>query len=399
MRGQIGAHVPHFNMVGNGIKTTLAAAAAVVLVAAAYLRFHSKRARRMHRTLPQAAQGLIRAHALTGGGGCGTFTGYVFSNKDAERLVELVFELSSKGPGHVLRRPGPGHTLEGSGMASGEGGERLKTARAEKIGRDFIRLLRGEGKILRREGVGRCGYVEVTYGPLPRPGTHIVIGGGPTVEQLEAAGPSLEAVLIPFAGLPPQLRKTLQENSDKFKAVSVYSIHHNAAYTAEMAVALCLCAAKNLLPADRLLRKGDWSARGIPAAAGCAPRPMPMLLLSGKTALVLGYGQVGRRVAIAMLALGMRVLATRSSQAEARTTPEGVIVYPARSFHSLLPRAHVVFVCLPSTPDTDNLISSVELDLLPTDAVLVNVGRGAVIDEQALHRALSPGWLVQKYKD
>jgi len=190
-------------MVGNGIKTTLAAAAAAVLVAAAYLRLHSKRARRMHRTLPEAAQGLIRAHALTGGGGCGTFTGYVFSNKDAERLVELVFELSSKGPGH---------TMEGSGMASGEGGDRLKTSRAEKIGRDFIRLLRGEGKILRREGVGRCGYVEVSYGPLPRPGTHIVIGGGPTVEQLEAAGPSLEAVLIPFAGLPPQLRKTLQEN-------------------------------------------------------------------------------------------------------------------------------------------------------------------------------------------
>eukprot|EP00277_Geminigera_cryophila_P014055 CAMPEP_0179449762 /NCGR_PEP_ID=MMETSP0799-20121207/33630_1 /TAXON_ID=46947 /ORGANISM="Geminigera cryophila, Strain CCMP2564" /LENGTH=253 /DNA_ID=CAMNT_0021242973 /DNA_START=79 /DNA_END=840 /DNA_ORIENTATION=- len=159
----------------------------------------------------------------------------------------------------------------------------------------------------------------------------------------------------------------------------------------EIAVALCLAAAKMLVPAHILLRNNDWSARGIPAEVGKVPQPMSMMILAGKTCLVMGYGEVGRRVAVAMKALGMHVLATRATGTAVATTAEGISVHPAKKLHSLLPRVHVLFICVPSTLETDGMISSVELDLLPKGAVLVNVGRGAVVDEQALYCALSPG--------
>ena len=55
-------------------------------------------------------------------------------------------------------------------------------------------------------------------------------------------------------------------------------------------------------------RRQDWTPRGIPAPPGRRPQPMPMLLLAGKTCLILGFGEVGRRVAASMRALGMKVL-------------------------------------------------------------------------------------------
>ena len=92
-----------------------------------------------------------------------------------------------------------------------------------------------------------------------------------------------------------------------------------------------------------------------------------------------------------MNALGMRVIATRGTGNEVVKTAEGTEVYPAHHMHKLLPLAKVLIVCLPATNETDGLISSVELDLLPKGAVLVNVGRGAVVKEEALQRALKPG--------
>ena len=95
------------------------------------------------------------------------------------------------------------------------------------------------------------GGIYVTYGPMPEVGSQIIVGGGPSYEQLNMAGDSLEAILVPFAGLPPGLSRLLRENKGRFGKVTVHSVHHNASFTAEIAVALCLAAAKLLIPADR----------------------------------------------------------------------------------------------------------------------------------------------------
>jgi phosphoglycerate dehydrogenase-like enzyme len=223
--------------------------------------------------------------------------------------------------------------------------------------------------------------VHLTQGPeLPDdPGYDILIAGRPAREHLTVSS-HLDAVIIPWSGLPPETRELLLE----FPQLDVYNLHDNAGPVAEMAVALLLAATKFMVPVDRALRSDDWSARyGADQS----------VLLSGKTALVLGYGAVGREVSKLCQAFGMRVLATRRS-IESPMRDGVADIQPAEALHDLLPRADVVMICLPLTEETDNLVGEAELALLPADAVLVNVARGAIVDELALYRALREGTLL-----
>ncbi len=220
--------------------------------------------------------------------------------------------------------------------------------------------------------------VEITGGEtIGSPGTvEVLVAGRIRREHVEAC-PRLRAVIVPWAGLPRNVAELLRG----FPQIAVHAIHHNAAATAEMAVGLLLAAASGLVPADGRLRRHDWSDRHDPS------NRVP---LEGKTALVLGYGAVGRRVARVLRALGMHVLAVRRgggapAPAEGDAAHE---VRPVSDLAALLPRAHAVVVALPLTHETRGLLGVRELGLLPPGAVLVNVGRGAVVEEEALYEAL-----------
>ena len=201
----------------------------------------------------------------------------------------------------------------------------------------------------------------------------ILVAGRPTPALLEASA-RLRAVVIPFAGLARKSRELLLG----YPVLTVHNLHHNAAATAELALALLLAAAKRIVPMDRALRQGDWRPRWAPQSA---------LGLDGKTALVLGFGAIGRRVAEGCLALGMSVLAVRR-QAKGGERDGRVTVHPPGALPDLLPQANALVICLPLTPETEGMIGATELDLLPPRAVLVNVGRGPIVDEEALYEAL-----------
>ncbi|MHC5033381.1 MAG: NAD(P)-dependent oxidoreductase [Planctomycetota bacterium] len=206
----------------------------------------------------------------------------------------------------------------------------------------------------------------------------VLVDGTPDRARIEKSV-GLRALVIPYAGVPRATRELLRE----FPAVAVHNLHHNAAPTAELAIALLLAAGKTLVPLDRALRRHDWRPR-------YAPERQDDLLCAGRTALVLGYGAIGRRVAAACRGLGMQVMATRRSGT--CTGPDEVFLPDA--LDSLLPRAHALFVCLPSTGETDGLLGAGRLALLPDGAVLVNVGRGPIVDETALFRELESGRLA-----
>jgi phosphoglycerate dehydrogenase-like enzyme/protein tyrosine phosphatase (PTP) superfamily phosphohydrolase (DUF442 family) len=215
--------------------------------------------------------------------------------------------------------------------------------------------------------------VAVTVGDISVPARfHILVDGDPTREKL-AASPDLRAVLQPYTGVSPENLALMRE----FPGVALHNSHSPALPTAEMAFALLLTAAKAIVPLDRTLRQGDWSRR---------VRPIPSVLLSGKTALLLGYGAIGRHVARMCRGMGMQVLALRRNGDT--TSDEFADVFPASSLHSLLPRADALIVSLPLTDETRGVIGARELALLPRGAVLVNVGRGPVVDEGALYQAL-----------
>ncbi len=228
--------------------------------------------------------------------------------------------------------------------------------------------------------------IRLTIGPpLPSPPEYeILVAGRPTAEQLRAS-PALRRLVIPWAGLPAATHDILHD----FPHLAVHNLHHNAVPTAEMAVALLLAAAKRLVPIDRRFRAGDWSDRY---------GQTPAVLLAGKTALILGYGAIGRRVAAACRGLGMHVLGVRR-QPEAPADAVAAEIHGPEALPALLPRAHALIVCLPLTAETDGLIGAVELALLPPGALLVNVGRGPVVDEAALYAALREGRLAAAGSD
>jgi len=238
---------------------------------------------------------------------------------------------------------------------------------------EFFYVFTGEEKALLEQQLDPD--VTVTWGePVPETAV-ILVGGRPTREQL--SGPAVRALIIPWAGLPGETRTLLAD----FPHVAVHNLHHNAAPVAETAVTLLLAAAKLTIPYDQALRQGDWRPRYSPRKA---------VLLEGKTALILGYGAIGQRVARACLALGMTVLATKRSVGDGETA---VSLYAPSALPDLLPQAHALIICLPFTAETDGLIGARELALLPAGAVLVNVGRGKIVDEGALYEALRDGGL------
>lgn len=222
--------------------------------------------------------------------------------------------------------------------------------------------------------------IDLTCGPgRPEPAQYqILIAGRPEQADLTAS-PALEALVIPWAGLPLQTRELVTA----FPTIAVHNLHHNAAPVAELVLTLLLGAAKFLLPFDRALRQADWTPRYTPT---------PAALLTGKTALILGYGAIGQRVARVCRALEMEVLATRRS-VDVPVREANAEVYPATALPDLLPRADALLITLPLTPATEGLIGAPELALLPAGAVVVNVGRGEIVDQEALYQTLKEGQL------
>ena len=212
----------------------------------------------------------------------------------------------------------------------------------------------------------------------PDPADYQVLVAGRPARAFFEASPALHTLVIPWAGLAGETAKILVE----FPQLAVYNLHHNAAIVAEMTVALLLAAARKLLPIDRVFRTGDWSPRFTSS----------VMMLDGRTALILGYGNIGRRTAAILQALGMNVLATRRSSQEVHNDGPAE-VHPPAALDDLLPRTDALVITLPLTPETRGLIDARRLALMPPGGVLVNVGRGNVVEEQALYDALVSGHL------
>lgn len=110
--------------------------------------------------------------------------------------------------------------------------------------------------------------------------------------------------------------------------------------------------------------------------------------LAGRTACIIGFGDVGRQVAKRMRAFDVRVVAVDAAPADSPLADETVGV---DALDQVLPTADFVVLTVPLTPETRHLIDETTIALMKPDAVLVNVSRGGVIDEDAMLRALADG--------
>ncbi|NGM20310.1 D-2-hydroxyacid dehydrogenase [Roseomonas stagni] len=112
--------------------------------------------------------------------------------------------------------------------------------------------------------------------------------------------------------------------------------------------------------------------------------------VAGKTVLILGMGALGGAAAEALAAQGMVVLGNSQS---GRPHPAVAEMSQGDGFRAQLPRADFLIIALPLTPATNGLVGREALDLLPPHAGVVNIGRGEILDADALAAKLRDGTL------
>lgn len=199
----------------------------------------------------------------------------------------------------------------------------------------------------------------------------VLVDGNPSEELLD--NPNLRHVVVPYAGLNEDLQRRAQARP----RLSVHNSHYNSAMVAQHALALLLAVANRVVPSDRDLRRGRWNSPHDPRQLG--------MFLSGKKVLLLGYGAIAQAALPALRALGLEPTAFRQSPEpgqEPRQIGRGELAHE-------LAGADVLLASLPLTPDTEGLLGPAEFALMKSTAILVNVGRGKVVDETALYEALA----------
>jgi glyoxylate reductase len=149
--------------------------------------------------------------------------------------------------------------------------------------------------------------------------------------------------------------------------------------TADMAFALLLAAARNLVKGDHFARSAEFT------------RYDPSFMLGqevhGAMLGIIGLGSIGYQVARRALAFDMRVI-YHNRQPSARAAELGARYVP---LDELLSQADFAVLTMPLTPQTRGMIGRRELGLMKPTAVLINAARGGVLDHQALYEALRDG--------
>jgi phosphoglycerate dehydrogenase-like enzyme len=217
------------------------------------------------------------------------------------------------------------------------------------------------------------------------PGTEVWFGYGFPRELFAAATagthPRLRWVHTGTAGVGSLLYPEMRASD----IVLTNSAGIHAPPMAETVLAMILHFARGLDFAVRAQSAGRWD-----------PAPFETIgdhirELNGLTLGIVGLGGIGRELAWRARAFGMHVLAARRS---ARPAPEGVELLTGEdAVASLLGRSDAVVIAVPSTADTRGLIDAAALARMRPAAVLVNVARGDVVDEDALADALRSGRL------
>ncbi len=150
----------------------------------------------------------------------------------------------------------------------------------------------------------------------------------------------------------------------------------NAISVAEWAIFLMIGASRNVRPMLDAIADPSRRATRVNQA------------LSGKTACIVGLGAIGRLLAERLLPLGMTLVATHPRPSEA---PPHVRAFPPEQLETAVTDADYVIVCAPASSENAHLIDAKVLGAMKRGSILVNVSRGALVDEAALATALRTG--------
>jgi phosphoglycerate dehydrogenase-like enzyme len=195
----------------------------------------------------------------------------------------------------------------------------------------------------------------------------------PDLRLIQSLAAGVDGILA--AGFDPQV------------AVATGAGLHSATVS-EHALALILALLRRLPEADAARARHEWDQD----LGGLQPLNPPERLnsLLGARVLVWGFGEIGRHLAPLLQALGAEV----TGVARSAGTRAGIPVITDAQVPEVLGRTDVLVDVLPATASTDHAIDAEVLSALPSRAVVINVGRGNSVDQDALRRALEDGQIA-----
>jgi len=186
-----------------------------------------------------------------------------------------------------------------------------------------------------------------------------------------ARAPNLKWIQVISAGVDRWINTDVWRSRIILTGVS--GIH--ATPIGEFVMALMLMFAKNTPLSFKMMRTRRWQR-------------YPTHTLRGKTVGIIGLGHIGREVARLSKAFGMKVIATRRSNVSPARARNVDLLLPQSRVKEMLEGSDYVVLSVPLTPETRHIVGEAELKAMRANAVLINIGRGQLVDEEALIQAL-----------
>lgn len=145
-------------------------------------------------------------------------------------------------------------------------------------------------------------------------------------------------------------------------------------------VTLLLCVARKILHSDKSVRTGRWGVNEL----------SPLRRLSSRTLGIFGFGRIGRSVGEKAYPFGMKILVSDPYVSAGNVDQRK---FSLVDFPTLLQESDYITIHSPLTPETRRRFGEEEFRKMKPTAVLINAARGEIVDEQALCKALSGGWI------
>nr|WP_199332507.1 D-2-hydroxyacid dehydrogenase [Anabaena catenula] len=196
-----------------------------------------------------------------------------------------------------------------------------------------------------------------------------------TLHRVLDAAPALRWHHAPNAGVNHILTpKYLERDLILTNGAGIHAIP-----IAEFVITYLLAYTKQLPSLYQLQAEHNWQ------------RGLPIQELLDKTLLIIGAGGIGQEISIRAKAFGMRIF---GSSRHPKPLPNFDKVVGANEWKELLPEANFIVIATPLTQETKGMIDLETLRLFRPDAYLINIARGAIVDESALTKALQEGWIA-----
>lgn len=209
------------------------------------------------------------------------------------------------------------------------------------------------------------------------PKAHIIVGWRPSEELLDAAE-KLELFIFPGAGVQHLVKWF--KNQGQARNITLVNGHSNSEFVAQHTVALLLTLMNKIIVHHNWMvagewRKGDAETKSIP--------------LRGRTIGLLGYGAINRKVHRLLAGFDVNfVIMKRSWEGKEQKLPTPAIRFDSSQLHAFLTKTDTLLIAAPQTAETEGLIGQGALKLLGPQGIIVNVSRGALVNQHDLYHAL-----------